>query len=158
MSHFKKYSEHRHGRDIAKARVGGGPSGTQKDLSRIRAAGGEARGIPGRKNGGAIYGQGLASGGEVVNFPISQALADARRIHLEKKHGGGWSPSTAGNRPSNVVHGPGIGGGGKTRPGAVTRPDDMPHARGGKVHKTGGADSGVGRMELAKLQASRRKK
>lgn len=193
MSHFKKFSEHRHGRDIAKQRVGGGPSGTQKDLSRIRDAGGEGRGIPGRANGGAIYGQGLASGGEVVNFPISQAMADARRNHFRMKHfGAGMGPyNPSAPRPSNVVHGPGAGGGGKLRPGSKLDPDEMPHARGGKVssavkaeiksaiqkHDTqlhgegkrtklarggslpvAGAESGAGRMQLAKLQASRRKK
>lgn len=207
MSHYKKYSEHRHSRDVAKERVGGGQSGTQYDLSRIRDSGAPARGIPGRKSGSSIYGQGLQSGGDVKPFPISGKTADLNRLSSSQGIQSGRIAPSGGN----VVPGPGrnptTGGIKRNWIDRQAERDEMVYAKGGRVESkseerrearsdriqdvkivkkamrahdsqlhggkhtklalkgggrvpkiTGGAESGIGRMELAKRAAARRGK
>jgi hypothetical protein len=160
MSHYKKFSEHRHGRDIAKARADKGPSGTQKDLDRLRDAGAKASGIPGRKNGGSIYGQGLQSGGEVRQGPWT-----GPQQYLNNLRGAqGLASGRIESRFGNVSNGPGLGRqSGEMTYGATKRmlsrqelDDMMPRAKGGRVHMTAGAESGVGRLQKSKLLARKK--
>lgn len=197
MSHYKKYSEHRHARDVARERVGGGKSGTRIDLDRLRDAGAPAQGIPGRKHGGSVYGQGLQSGGDVKIFPVTGKAADLQRLSSSQGIQSGRIPASGGQ----VVSGPGLNrvtGGIKRN--WLSRQEEremMPRAKGGRVKSdaaqdkgmirkamkehdqqlhggkhtkisfkeggripklTGGAESGVGRMQLAKRAAARRGK
>lgn len=138
MSHYKKFSEHRHARDIAKRRIGGYDeggavrrfpvSGTQYDLNRLRSAqgveSGRISGIPGRSSN-VVYGPGLNARGDVKQSWIRRV----RNEDLPHAQGGVVRPSIGGMIP-------GVPGNGK--------------------RFTGGAESGVGRMELAKRAAKRK--
>ena len=149
---FKRFEENRHGRAVAKAR--GYQSGgavrfptrdVSEDLQRLRST------------------QGVESG-RIATLPRDNAVA-----------GPGRFPGTGGIKPSvlrrmsmeDMPHAKG----GCVAPAikaeiksAIGKHDDQLHApgartklaRGGKL--TGGADSGIGRMELAKRAATRRGK
>ena len=120
MSHFKKYSEHRHGRAVAKQRV-------------------------------------RQSGGKVINFPISGLEENRNRLASSQGVQSGRIPKVSSD---NTVAGPGrFPGTGGIKPSVIRRMsgEDMPHAKGGRVKMTGGAESGMGRLERAK-QAMRKRK
>ena len=101
--------------------------------------------------------RGYQGGGNVSSFPGSLRDADLQRLRSSQGIEGGRIPGTS---EGNVVSGPGrhFGTGGIKR-SWLTRQEEremMPRAKGGRVKKlTGGADSGVGRMELAKRAATR---
>lgn len=157
MSHYKKFSEHRHGRDIAKQRI-----------------------------------KGYDDGGSVRRFPVSGVQADLTRLRSAQGIDSGRIGGISG-RQSNVVYGPGLNSRGDTKLNVLRRmrPDDMPHANGGRVdgdkaqdkamikkamrehdvqlhggkhtklalksggpvHMTAGAESGVGRLQKTKMLA-----
>lgn len=115
MAFYKKFSEHRHGRDKAKERV------------------------KGYQSGGVVQGPWTRQSQYLNNLRGQQGMASGR-----------ISP-----REGNVQNGPGLGrqsgeptyGVGKRMLERI-KSDDMPMKRGGRV--TGGADSGVGRLQLSK--------
>ena len=103
--------------------------------------------------------RGYQAGGNVSSFPGSLRDADLQRLRSTQGIEGGRIPGTGGE---NVVAGPGRNAAGGIKRNWLTRQEEremMPRAKGGRVKKlTGGADSGVGRMELAKRAATRRGK
>jgi len=130
MSHYKKFSEHRHGRDVAKSRVKGYEdggsvrrfpiSGVQADLTRLRSAqgveSGRIGGISGRPSN-MVYGPGLNSRGDVKQSFIRRTMGEDL-------------PHAKGGRVAKRMYGGGVGGG----------------------------ETGIGRLERSKAQAKSRKR
>ena len=161
MHPYKKYEENRHGRAVAKARgyqSGGGIrtfpiSGRDADLQRLRSSQGiEGGRIPGTSGSNVAIGPGR-------NQVTGGIMRSWTRRQLEEE---GMTPYAKGGRvQSDAVQDK------QMIRKAIKAHDDQLHggkrtkislASGGRIPKlTGGAESGVGRMELAERAAKRRK-
>lgn len=177
MAHpYKSYDEHRHGRKVAKKRGYASGGAALSDYSaqmqaadtefaeKARQRMGDQINVPAqtaqsryqsrplgrRASGGAIK---KKQTGGVVKFP-STGREDLQRLRSAQGVESGRIPGT---KTDNVVVGPGrnpVTGGIKRS--WLTRQEErdmMPRAKGGRI--TGGAESGVGRLQRAKAQAKK---
>lgn len=166
MHPYKQYEENRHGRAVAKKRVKGYDDGgrvlkftppLREDLQRLRSVQGVESGrISKVAADNTVAGPGRFQGSGSIKPSVLRRMSSEDMPHAKggrvkrRQSGGSVSELENAQRAINTMANLR-----KTAQGesAIPVDNDEYYKKGGKVRLTGGAQTGVGRMELAKRMA-----